>query len=122
MAEEVIARTNAPTVKVGAAVAAPEPAPLVVPAMAGASANLGSLVSDSQSADEGPIVMVPESSSGPAAGAAGAPVAHEGGSGNGNGQPPEDDPPPAADPRDAGFTVVARRPRAEGGDGVPTPV
>ena len=26
------------------------------------------------------------------------------------------------DPLDAGFTVVARRPRAEGGDGVPSPV
>ena len=85
VAEEVMARTNAPTVKVGAAVAAPEPAPLVVPAMAGASANLGSLVSDGQPGDEGPIVMVPEGPSDPAVSAAAAPVVRRG-SGNGNGQ------------------------------------
>lgn len=124
--EEVIARTNAPTVKVGAAVAAPSPAaaPLVVPAMAGARSELGALVSGDPA--EQPIVMVPEASNGaaggvPAADAAAAPglAPQENGHLGLPAEPPAEPAEPAADPLDAGFTVVARRPRGDGGDGSP---
>lgn len=114
VAEEVIARTNAPTVKVGAAVAAPNPAPapLVVPAMAGARSDLGSLASGDHT-DEPPIVMTPEGPNGSDAAASAGIGPQE----NGHGSQPDPPAEPAVDPLDAGFTVVARRPRGESDDG-----
>jgi hypothetical protein len=129
--EEVIARTSAPTVRVGAAVAAP------VPAMAGVGeSSLSGLASDPEPLD-GPIVMVTEhdEDTGHAVGNVNGNGSRNGSAGNGvdgadglaadvaGGAAPggnvDDTPPPpsgsgATDPQaESAFTVVARRPRSE---------